>query len=31
MDQGGVGMLQTPTGRMAREGEFSIGYRDKDQ
>lgn len=31
MDQGGVGLLQTPTGRMAREGEFSMNYRDNDQ
>ncbi len=31
MDQGGVGLLQTPTARMAREGEFSMNYRDNDQ
>lgn len=30
MDQGGVGLLQTPTGRMARAGEFSVNYRDND-
>ena len=30
-DFGGVGLLQTPTARMAREGEFSLNYRDNDQ
>ena len=28
-DFGGVGLLQTPTARMAREGELSLNYRDK--
>ena len=28
---GGVGLLQTPTARMAREGEISLNYRDNDQ
>ncbi|KJT54377.1 lipoprotein, partial [Salmonella enterica subsp. enterica serovar Heidelberg str. 579083-19] len=27
-DFGGVGLLQTPTARMAREGEMSLNYRD---
>ena len=31
MDMGGVGLLQTPTARMARDGEFSMNYRDNDQ
>lgn len=31
MDQGGVGLLQTPTARMNPEGELSINYRDNDQ
>ncbi|ADO50370.1 YjbH domain-containing protein [[Enterobacter] lignolyticus] len=30
-DFGGTGLLQTPTARMAREGEFSLNYRDNDQ
>lgn len=30
-DFGGVGLLQTPTARMAREGEMSLNYRDNDQ
>ncbi len=30
-DFGGVGLMQTPTARMAREGEFSVNYRDNDQ
>ncbi|WP_130833299.1 YjbH domain-containing protein [[Erwinia] mediterraneensis] len=30
-DFGGVGLLQTPTARMAREGEFSLNFRDNDQ
>jgi hypothetical protein len=30
-DFGGVGLLQTPTARMARDGEFSVNYRDNDQ
>ncbi len=31
MDQGGVGLLQTPVARMAKDGEFSLNYRDDDQ
>ncbi|XOV81328.1 MAG: YjbH domain-containing protein [Aestuariibacter sp.] len=31
MDQGGVGLLQTPTSRMNPKGELSINYRDNDQ
>jgi len=31
MDQGGVGLLQTPTARMSKDGEFSLNYRDNDQ
>ncbi len=31
MDMGGVGLLQTPTARMSRDGEFSLNYRDNDQ
>ncbi|TCL05705.1 YjbH domain-containing protein [Sodalis ligni] len=31
MDMGGVGLLQTPTARMARDGEFSLNYRDNNQ
>jgi hypothetical protein len=30
-DFGGVGLLQTPTARMAKTGEFSANYRDNDQ
>lgn len=30
-DFGGVGLLQTPTARMAKSGEFSANYRDNDQ
>lgn len=30
-DFGGVGLLQTPTARMAPEGELSLNYRDNDQ
>ncbi|MFC0228044.1 YjbH domain-containing protein [Serratia aquatilis] len=30
-DFGGVGLLQTPSARMAEEGEFSFNYRDNDQ
>ena len=30
-DFGGIGLLQTPTARMAKEGEFSLNYRDNDQ
>lgn len=30
-DFGGVGLLQMPTARMAKEGEFSANYRDNDQ
>ncbi|WP_226574196.1 YjbH domain-containing protein [Mangrovibacter yixingensis] len=30
-DFGGVGLLQTPTARMAREGSFSFNYHDNDQ
>ncbi|WP_422840517.1 YjbH domain-containing protein [Aeromonas veronii] len=30
-DFGGVGLLQTPTARMAKEGEFSANYVDNDQ
>ncbi|SFT92116.1 Exopolysaccharide biosynthesis protein YbjH [Kosakonia arachidis] len=30
-DFGGVGLLQTPTARMSREGELSFNYRDNDQ
>ncbi|WP_413721837.1 YjbH domain-containing protein [Sodalis sp. RH24] len=31
MDMGGAGLLQTPSGRMAKDGEFSLNYRDNDQ
>lgn len=31
MDAGGVGLLQTPTARMAPDGEFNITYYDNDQ
>ncbi|HEY0208330.1 YjbH domain-containing protein, partial [Acerihabitans sp.] len=31
MDMGGAGLLQTPTARMAKDGEFSLNYRDNDQ
>ncbi|WP_437614421.1 YjbH domain-containing protein [Erwinia sp. V71] len=30
-DFGGVGLMQVPTARMAREGEFSLNYRWNDQ
>ncbi|MEG3111312.1 MULTISPECIES: YjbH domain-containing protein [Pantoea] len=30
-DFGGVGLLQVPTARMAKEGEFSLNFRDNDQ
>ena len=30
-DFGGVGLIETPTARMAREGEFSANYMDNDQ
>ena len=30
-DFGGVGLLQTPTARMAPAGEISLNYRDNDQ
>ena len=30
-DFGGVGLLQTPTARMAAVGEFSANYRDNEQ
>lgn len=30
-DFGGVGLLQTPTARMAPSGDFSLNYRDNDQ
>ncbi|NIF49232.1 YjbH domain-containing protein [Enterobacter sp. Ap-1006] len=30
-DFGGAGLLQTPTARMAPEGEFNLNYRDNDQ
>lgn len=30
-DFGGAGLLQTPTARIAKEGEFSANYRDNDQ
>ncbi|MCT6591905.1 YjbH domain-containing protein [Pantoea dispersa] len=30
-DFGGVGLMQTPTARMAKEGEFSLNFRDNDQ
>ena len=30
-DFGGVGLLQTPTARMSREGELSFNYRDNNQ
>ncbi|WP_312690460.1 YjbH domain-containing protein [Kosakonia sp.] len=30
-DFGGVGLLQTPTARVAPEGELSLNYRDNDQ
>lgn len=30
-DFGGVGLMQMPTARMAKEGEFSINYIDNDQ
>lgn len=30
-DMGGVGLLQTPTARMAEEGDLYINYRDNEQ
>ena len=30
-DFGGVGLMQVPTGRMAKEGEFSLNLRHNDQ
>jgi Bacterial putative lipoprotein (DUF940). len=30
-DFGGTGLLQMPDARIAREGEFSLSYRDNDQ
>ncbi|MCU5772644.1 YjbH domain-containing protein [Erwiniaceae bacterium BAC15a-03b] len=30
-DMGGVGLMQVPTARMAKDGEFSLNYRDNDQ
>ncbi len=30
-DFGGAGLMQTPTARMAKEGEFSLNARDNDQ
>ncbi|MFK3660467.1 YjbH domain-containing protein [Scandinavium sp. NPDC088450] len=30
-DFGGTGLLQMPNARIAREGEFSLNYRDNDQ
>ncbi|AXU96788.1 hypothetical protein CI789_17145 [Erwinia persicina] len=30
-DFGGVGLMQVPTARMAKEGEFSLNYRYNDQ
>ncbi|WP_034946064.1 YjbH domain-containing protein [Erwinia oleae] len=30
-DMGGVGLLQVPTARMAKDGEFSLNYRYNDQ
>jgi len=30
-DFGGVGLMQTPTARMARDGELSLNYRDNEQ
>ena len=30
-DFGGVGLMQVPTARMAKEGEFSLNARDNDQ
>lgn len=30
-DFGGTGLMQMPTARIAREGEFSLNYRDNDQ
>ncbi|PQK75443.1 YjbH domain-containing protein [Pantoea ananatis] len=30
-DFGGVGLMQVPTARMAKEGEFSLNFRDNDQ
>lgn len=29
--RGGVGLLQTPTARMASDGEFNINYTDVDE
>lgn len=31
MDQGGVGLMQTPTSRMNPDGELSFNYRDNNQ
>jgi hypothetical protein len=31
MVRGGTGLLQTPTARMAKEGDFSINYNDIDE
>lgn len=31
MIRGGTGLIQTPTARMAKEGEFTINYSDIDQ
>ena len=31
MDMGGVGLLQTPTARMAPDGEFDLNLQDNDQ
>lgn len=30
-DLGGVGLLQTPTSRMMRDGEFALGYKDNGE
>ena len=30
-DFGGTGLMQTPNARIAKEGEFSVNYRDNDQ
>ena len=30
-NQGGVGLIQTPSARMAESGSFSVNYRDSDQ
>lgn len=31
MNQGGVGLIQMPTARMATPGDFSVNYRDSDE